>query len=58
MKKSYGHKPYAVVCIYDDNQKDVQVIDYFYAPDPAFELVDKLNKKNITGRKYEVMKYE
>ena len=58
IRKSYGCKPYALVCIYEDNPNDVQVIEYFYAPDPAFDLADELNKKNIIGRKYEVMKYE
>ena len=58
IRKTYGHKPYALVCIHEDNPKDVQVIEYFYAPDPAFDLADELNKRNIIGRKYEVMKYD
>ena len=58
LKKSYNPKPYALVCIHDDNINDVQVIEYFYAPDPAFDLADELNRKKIIGRKYEVMKYE
>jgi hypothetical protein len=58
IKKSFGFKPYAVVCIHADNLEDMAVIEYFYAPDPAFDLADELNKKRIVGQKYEVMKYE
>jgi hypothetical protein len=58
IRKSLGHKPYAVVRVYADNFEDVAVIEYFYAPDPAFDLADELNKKKIVGQKYEVMKYE
>jgi hypothetical protein len=57
-RKTYGHKPYALVCIHADNPEDVQVIEYFYAPDPAADLADELNKRNIIGRKYEVMKFD
>lgn len=58
IRKTYGHKPYALVCVHEDNPNDVQVIEYFYAPDPAFDLADELNKRNIAGKKYEVMKYD
>jgi len=56
--KTYGHKPYAVVCVHKDNPEDNKIIEYFYAPDPAVDLADELNKRNIIGRKYEVHKYD
>jgi len=57
--KTYkDHKPYALVCVYDKNPEDYQVIECFYAPDVALDLADELNKHGIIGRKYEVMKFD
>ena len=57
--KTYeDHKPYALVCVYNNNPEDYQAIEYFYAPDAALDLANVLNKYGIIGRKYEVMKLE
>jgi hypothetical protein len=57
--KTYeDHKPYALVCVYDNNPEDYQAIEYFYAPDAALDLANILNKYGIIGRKYEVMKFD
>jgi hypothetical protein len=57
--KTYeDHKPYALVCVHKDNPENNQVIEYFYAPDVPLDLADELNKRNIAGTKYEVMKFD
>jgi len=57
--KTYeDHKPYALVCVYNNNPEDYQAIEYFYAPDAALDLANVLNKYGIIGRKYEVMKFD
>jgi hypothetical protein len=57
--KTYeDHKPYALVCVYNNNPEDYQAIEYFYAPDAALDLANILNKYGIIGRKYEVMKFD
>jgi hypothetical protein len=57
--KTYeDHKPYALVCVYDKNPEDYQVIECFYAPDVPLDLAEELNKRNIAGTKYEVMKFD
>jgi|688.fasta_scaffold1128755_2 hypothetical protein len=56
--KTYeDHKPYALVCVYTDDPIFFRVVDYFYAPDPAFDLADELNKSNIPDSKYKVIKF-
>ena len=57
-KTNDDHKPYALVCVYDNDPEDYQVIECFYAPDAALDLADVLNKYGIIGRKYEVMKFD
>ena len=57
-KTNDDHKPYALVCVYNNNPEDYQAIEYFYAPDAALDLANVLNKYGIIGRKYEVMKFD
>jgi hypothetical protein len=56
-KTNDDHKPYALVCVYNDDPIFFRVVDYFYAPDQAFDLADELNKSNIPDSKYKVIKF-